>query len=468
MLDEDDETVIVTLTGATNATLDEDAADLTATGTISDDDATPTLSVNDVSVVEGGKAAFTVTLSAASGRAVSFRWKTANATGAAAAGAGDYTAVGTLQTVTIAAGSTTAAIEVETTQDTLDEPAETFLVQLSAATNATIADGEGTGTITDNDAVPTLSVNDAAVAEGGKATFTVRLSAVSGRAVTFKWKTAADTGAAAAGATDYTAVGETTVTIAAGSTTAAIEVQTTQDTLDEADETFLVELSAPTNATLADGEGEGTITDDDGTPTLSVADAAAAEGGKVAFTVELSAASGKDVTFSWKTAPDEAEDAHAAAATDYTAVPATTVTIDAGDRTATLEVETTQDAIDEHDETFTVELSAATNATIADGEATGTISDDDAATAVVSVGAPGAAVTEGNDPAKTTNLSFPVSLTAASGKAVTVTYTLTGTARAPGDYTEPDPLSVSVPAGSTTASIVVPVRGTCSTRTTRP
>ncbi len=56
-------------------------------------------------------------------------------------------------------------------------------------------------------------------------------------------------------------------------------------------------------------------------------------------------------------------------------------------------------------------------------------------------------------------MSFPVSLSAASGKVVTVTYTLTGTAEAPGDYAEPDPLSVSVPAGSTTANIVIPVKG---------
>ncbi len=200
--------------------------------------------MGDVSVAEGGTAEFTVTLSAASGRDVSFSWKTAaDADGDHPAGATDYTAV-TATTVTIDAGDTTATLEVETTQDTMDEENETFLVQLSAAANATFADDEATGTITDNDDAPTLSVDDVSVAEGSTAEFTVTLSAASSKAVTFKWKTANATGADAAGASDYTAVGTLqTVTIAAGSTTETLEVQTTQDTLDEADETFLVQLS---------------------------------------------------------------------------------------------------------------------------------------------------------------------------------------------------------------------------------
>ncbi len=50
--------------------------------------------------------------------------------------------------------------------DLLDEANETYFVNLSAVTNATIADGQGLGTITDDDPLPTLSVDDVTVLEG--------------------------------------------------------------------------------------------------------------------------------------------------------------------------------------------------------------------------------------------------------------------------------------------------------------
>ena len=44
------------------------------------------------------------------------------------------------------------------------------------------------------------------------------------------------------------------------------------DLLDEGDETFFLNLTNPSNATIADGQGLGTITNDDGAPGLSVND----------------------------------------------------------------------------------------------------------------------------------------------------------------------------------------------------
>ena len=67
--------------------------------------------------------------------------------------------------------------------------------------------------------------------------------------------------------------------------------------LDEANETFTVELSSPANATIADGSGVATITDDDAPPTLSIDDVSVTEGNAgtttATFTVTLSAASGQ-------------------------------------------------------------------------------------------------------------------------------------------------------------------------------
>ena len=67
---------------------------------------------------------------------------------------------------------------------------------------------------------------------------------------------------------DYTAAAAGTLTFAPGETTKTVTVAVNGDTLDEADETFTVNLSAATNATIADGQGVGTITDDDPTPPI--------------------------------------------------------------------------------------------------------------------------------------------------------------------------------------------------------
>jgi hypothetical protein len=110
----------------------------------------PSLSIDDVSVTEGNSgstsATFTVTLSAASASAVSVGYATAD--GTATAGS-DYTA--TSGTLTIAAGGTSGTISVPVLGDTTAESSETFTVSLSSATNATVADGQGTGTIVDDD-----------------------------------------------------------------------------------------------------------------------------------------------------------------------------------------------------------------------------------------------------------------------------------------------------------------------------
>ncbi|MDD2160670.1 retention module-containing protein [Pseudomonas sp. MIL19] len=137
-LNEPTETVPLTLGG------------VTGTGSITDNDAAPSLSINSVSVNESaGTATFTVTLSAASGQAVSVNYASSN--GTATAGS-DYTAVsGTLNFV---AGETTQTITVPISDDTLFEGAENFTITLSAPTNATLGTAVGTGTIVDNDSAP--------------------------------------------------------------------------------------------------------------------------------------------------------------------------------------------------------------------------------------------------------------------------------------------------------------------------
>ena len=471
VVDELNETVTVTLSGATNATVSSVEGADEGEGTITDDDAAE-LSVADGSVAEGGLVSFTIGLDPVSDRTVTVKWSTANDAGGthpATAGT-DYTAVSPARTATIAAGASSVVVTVQTTQDSLDEPDETFLVELSSPVNATLdsAADEATGTITDNDgATATVSVGDAAaVVEGDdpkttvNLSFPVTLSAVSGQQVTVTYTL----GGTATADDDYTDPATKSVTIAAGTRTANILVPVKGDVVDELNETVTVTLSGATNATVSSvegaDEGEGTITDDDAAE-LSVADGSVAEGGLVSFTIGLDPVSDRTVTVKWSTANDAGGTHPATAGTDYTAVsPARTATIAAGASSVVVTVQTTQDSLDEPDETFLVELSSPVNATLdsAADEATGTITDNDGATATVSVG-DAAAVVEGDDPKTTVNLSFPVTLSAVSGQQVTVTYTLGGTATADDDYTDPATKSVTIAAGTRTANILVPVKG---------
>ncbi len=122
-------------------------------------------------------------------------------------------------------------------------------------------------TDTDTQALPTLSVNDITQSEGnGTSTFTFTVSLSSpapAGGVTFDIATA--NGSAIAGS-DYTANSATGQTIAAGNSTSPFVVTVNGDTTFEPDEVFLVNVTNPTNATIADGQGIGRITNDEALP----------------------------------------------------------------------------------------------------------------------------------------------------------------------------------------------------------
>ena len=106
---------------------------------------------------------------------------------------------------------------------------------------------------------PSISVGNASVAEGSSVLFQVSLSAAHGSSISVSYATANGT----AGSGDYTAKSGTLV-FAAGETSKYVGVQTAQDTLIESNETFSLNLSSPSGgATIADGQGTGTIIDDD-------------------------------------------------------------------------------------------------------------------------------------------------------------------------------------------------------------
>ena len=118
--------------------------------------------------------------------------------------------------------------------------------------------------------LPSLTLNDVAVAEGNAgsilANFTVTLSAAVPFPVTVDVATA--NGSAVAPA-DYLAVPTIGILFLPGTTAQTVSIAVNGDTLDEPIEGYTVNLSNPGNATVADAQGLGTITDEDLTVTIT-------------------------------------------------------------------------------------------------------------------------------------------------------------------------------------------------------
>ena len=268
------------------------------------------------------------------------------------------------------------------------------------------------------------------VVEGTAASFVVELSGESRKTVTVSYKTADGTALASE---DYTAVALTELEFTSGVTAQTISVATTVDGFDEADgETFTVTLSAPGNAALATDAttATGTINDNDDPPEVSITGTpVVVEGTAASFVVELSGESRKTVTVSYKTA-----DGTALASEDYTAVALTELEFTSGVTAQTISVATSEDTLNESNETFKVTLSSASNATLDtdDAEATGTIEDDDELTAAVTADSETGTVAEGE------STTFTVTLTGGTSTAeVVVDYSLVGSATEGDDYEVP-------------------------------
>jgi hypothetical protein len=182
-----------------------------------------------------------------------------SADGSATAGSDYQSKSGTL---TIPAGQTTGTITVQVNGDRLGESDEAFVVNLSSATNAIIADGQGVGAIVDDE--PHISISDVTKVEGKRGqttlfTFTVTLSAAYDQAITTSYRTVNDT----ANGSDYSAK-TGTLTFAPGETTKTITVEVKGDSKREADEYFFLDLFGNSaNSLFSNTRGTGTILSDD-------------------------------------------------------------------------------------------------------------------------------------------------------------------------------------------------------------
>jgi glucose/arabinose dehydrogenase len=411
----------------------------------------PTLAINNVTINEGNSgtttANFTVLLSPASSQTVTVQYATAN--GSAASGS-DYSA--TSGTLTFAPGQTSQPVSVLVLGDTSFEPNETFNVNLSNPTNATLGDDQGVGTIVDDDAPPSISVNDVAVLEGNAGTktavFTISLSNPTGQNVTVNFATADNTATAGS---DYVATNGT-ATITAGLPSTSIAVTINGDSTFEGDESFFFNLTNPTNATITDNQGIGSINNDDPLPSISINDVSVTEGNagtvNTGFTVSLSNPSNQTITVNYATA-----DSTATAGSDFVGA-SDTVVFSPGQTTRPVNITVNGDTVFEQNETFAVNLSGASNATITDTQGIGTINNDDSQP-TISIN--DVSVTEGNT--GTTTATFTVTLSNPSSQVVSLNFTTAdGSASAGSDYVlNSGPLSFS--SGEVSKSIDVTVSG---------
>jgi Calx-beta domain/Matrixin/IPT/TIG domain len=438
-LDEANETVILNITGVTNGS---EFGTQVQTITITDDDASPTvtLSFNNASIGETATSTsvFTATLSAVSGLAVTVNLGLSNT----ATYNTDYS-MSTLNIV-IPAGSTTGTATLTVIPDALYEGNEYVTADISTVTNGT-ENGvqQQTLTINDDDAAPTVTLASGAsgIAEtGGSTTVTATLSAASGLATTVNLSFSGT----AITTTDYTLA--TSITIPAGSTSASITLSSVSDALDEMDETVIIDISSVTNAAESGTQQQTvTITDDDAAPTVTLSTGAASiaeAAGSTTVTATLSAASGQAVMVTLSLSGT------ATVTTDYTL--ATTITIPAGSTSASATVTAVQDALDEDDETLVMDILGVTNATEnGTQQRTVTITDDDAQP-TATIAWTNTSIGEG--PAGTSNAV--VTLSAVSARTVTINLTWSGNATLNTDYTVTGS-TITIPAGSTSGFVTM-------------
>lgn len=376
----------------------------------------PVVSVDDVSVSEGdgpGTVATTIRLTGATRVAIDVEWYLFNFSLAPATGK-----------LVFNPGETQKQIVIPFRGDRIaggDSRHEIGLKSLVART----ASKRGYLTMVEDD-VARISIRDASVTEGsGTRTIeiTVDLDIVATRTVRVNFTTR--DGSATAG-TDYTATTATATFSTFTDTTARLRIPIVGDGVAEGPEWFEIVLSNPEGAALQRSIGRVTIADDDAKPTVSISDASGPEGESLSFVIQLSSPAPEAVTVNVTTAPGTA------AAADYHSSPnAFAITIPAGATTRWAEISATEDALVESDETFTVTLASASNATLGRVTATGTILDRGEPPVILSIS--DAQVVEGNAGEK--SVTAVVSVNRQGHPAIRLTWsTADGTATAGTDY----------------------------------
>ena len=444
--DAPDRTATVTATIA-NARATADSMTMSVTGaslTVRDDDAAPgvTLALDPASIAEpSGVSTVTATLS---------RPSSEPSTVTVTAVPGAYT-VGTDATITIAAGSTTAASDtvlITVVNDDLHHGN----AGRSATVTAALTNGQGAGavtgaalTITDDETLPTVALvlDPASISEeGGISTVTATLSGKSSEAATVTVAAVAGTGAVAA---DFDLSTATTLTIAAGATTSAGVVTVTANGNAVASGSKSVTVSGTSsggNSVANPPAATLTITDDDTPQTALVlsSNSISENGGVATVTATLDRQSTAAVTVTVAAAAGANT-----AAGDFTLSTAATLTFAANATVSTglVTVAAVNDTTDAPDKSVTVSGTAADSLGLTNDPPSVTlaITDDDAAPGVTLALNPSSIAEPSGVSTVSATLSHP------SSEPSTVTVTAVS-----GAYTAGTDATIVIAAGATTAA----------------
>ena len=349
--------------------------------------------------------------------------------------------------VTVRAGSTTATIPVTIIDDSRTEYLEDLELRLERGGGYRVGNAQyHRYLIYDND--PTISfasASQSASEKSGTRDVTVNLSSASASDITLGYEVS---GTATSGS-DYEALSGT-VTVSAGDTTATIPVAIVDDSAEEYLESIVLSLSYSGYSRTPPDRHTLIIADDDRTPppsktvaSFASASSQANEGSTRNVAVNLWPAPTSDITLGYTVGGT------ATSGSDYGALSGT-VPVPAGDTTATIPVAIVDDSAEEDSETVVLTLTAGTGYTLGSRSTHRlTVGANDRARTLVSFVLPFQFAREWQGRRDVT-----VSLWPPSASALTLHYTVSGTATPNADYVAL-PGTVSVPAGVT--SVVIPV-----------
>ncbi len=423
ILTEPTEDFFVNLSNATNSVT---IADSQGIGTITSNDESSNIVIDDITIEEGGNAIFTVRLDNALPGGFSVNFSTQN-NSATSVGNADFIArSGTLNFSGIA--GETRTIQVTTIDDTNIEANERFFVNLNNATNGvTIQDSRGIATITDNDdPESSISINDISVEEGDDAVFTVTLNnAISGGfSVNYSSQ---NNSATSVGNSDFIATNGMLNFSGVAGETQTITVTTVDDNVVEANERFFMNLTNSTNGVLiADSRGIATINDNDIaiTSRLTINNITIVEGSDAVFTITLDNEVNGGFTIDYTT-----ENNSAVSGTDFTAANGTVFFEGSEGETKTITIQTIDDNAIEVNEQFFLNLSNATNGvTIAKNQGVATITDNDVENISSLLAIDDVSALEGED------LVFNISLNAPAEENLVLTFSFLNETTSDVDY----------------------------------
>ena len=449
LTDEDDETVLLRIVDVNNGNIGSPDTHMI---TIVDDDDPPTADfvpesqdLQEDDGVNGVSAFVTVQLSNPSGRTVLVPFS-ADVISSTATLDQDYT-LNSASPVSFAPGETSKLILFTSSYDALDEEDENLNIVMGDPVNAFKGTADvHTAWIIDNDAPPVVYFTwDASEApeEAGTVDVEITLSAPSGKQIEVPYTL----GGTATQDLDYSAL-PGPLHIPPGQTTASIPVTLLVDgDLNEFDETVILSLGAPLNATLgAPSEHTLTITAAPTPPTVSFTRLSQAESesiGSLSVVAQLSHSYYQNVTVPFSLSGTAANGA------DYT-LTAGQFVIPAGSANSSVSVIVVNDALDEEDETVILSMGAPTNASLGSPSVqTITILDDEAPPHVYFTSPAQSGMEDIGQMLITVRLS-PV-----SGRDVTVPFSVGGSATPGADFNISPAGTVFIPAGSTEATITI-------------